>query len=100
MIRVITAHVPSGLAWVEVPRLHVAHADGLITVHLDVIVGEKMLGDGEAADDAGDLLRKLVCADRSQAELVGWRSQVNLDFIDEDRTEEQSFQLRESIETG
>src|SRR5260370_39061480 len=88
VIRVITAHVPRRLARLEVPRLHVAHTDGLVTVHLDVIVGQKILGDGEAAGNACDLLRKLVGAEFSQGELVGRGAQVNLDFIGEDITEE------------
>jgi hypothetical protein len=71
VIGVVSAHVPSRLALVKVPRLHVAHTDGVVTVHLDVIVSEKMLSDGEAADDAGDLLREPVGADGSQVELVG-----------------------------
>jgi hypothetical protein len=57
-----------GWALVKVLRLHVAHTDRIVPVHLDVIVREKMLGDGETADDARDLLRELVGANGSQVE--------------------------------
>src|SRR5207248_3203264 len=88
MIGVIAAHVPHGLALLEMPRLHIADADRIVGIYFDMIIGEEVLGNVETGDDARDPLRECVRADGAQGDVLRRWPEIDLDRIGEDRAEE------------
>src|SRR6266852_7456964 len=98
VIRVITAHVPSRLARLEVPRLHVAHTDGLVTVHLDVKSVRKCWVTAKR------LITPVTCSvNLSALTVLSLSLSVGgprYTWISSVKIERKSSQSRESIETG
>jgi hypothetical protein len=103
MIGVVTANIPDRLSWLllgrEVARLHVTQTDGFVAFHLNVIVGEKVLGHLEAADNLIHALGEVIGFDNlPETSRTGGGRKENVDLVGKERTKE--LQIARAAATG